>query len=170
MDLIVSNIFKPNKMNSIQNVTVNYPTLTLVNIYIYIYIYIYPIQTFPFYALLHFLQNWPKLHGSLSLLVGFPQPFGLSHKIIVYLHAAFNICLKVFLFSGVFLFPFYLSFKTNWVTKTIISSFLFCFSVLGRAKVPVDGVHVKNMSPIFLANIVIPHWYRMFFSKCSLKE
>ena len=36
MDLIVSNIFKPNKMNSIQNVTVNYPTLTLVikNIYI----------------------------------------------------------------------------------------------------------------------------------------
>ena len=132
-------------------------------------IYMYSIQTFTFYTLLHFLQNWPKLHGSLSLFVGFPQPFGLSHTIIIYLHAAFNSCLKVFLFSGGFLFLFYLSFKTNWVTKTIIS-FLFCFSVLGRAKVPVDRVHVKNMSPIFLANIVIPHWYRMFFSKCSLKE
>lgn len=30
MDLIVCNIFKPNKMNSTQNVTLNYPTLTLV--------------------------------------------------------------------------------------------------------------------------------------------
>lgn len=113
MDLIVSNIFKPNKMNSIQNVTVNYPTLTFV---IKINIYLYPIQTFPFYTLLHFLQNWPKLHGSLSLLVGFPQPFGLSHKIIVYLHAAFNIRLKVFLFSGVF-FGFFFTFhskQTGW--------------------------------------------------------
>lgn len=124
MDLIVSNIFKPNKMNSIQNVTVNYPTLTFV---IKINIYLYPIQTFLFYTLLHFLQNWPKLHGSLSLLVGFPQPFGLSHKIIVYLHAAFNIRLKVFLFSGVFFVSFLLFIQNKLGDKdhNLLLSFLF---------------------------------------------
>lgn len=37
-DLRVCNIFKPKKMNSIQNVTVNYPTLTLVIKKKYIYI------------------------------------------------------------------------------------------------------------------------------------
>lgn len=117
VDLIVSTVFKLNKLNLIQNVTMNHPTLLLSK----------KTNTTPSTLFLDYLYHmgYKTDHHSMVVFpfVGFPQPFGLHHIVITYLHAALKLSLDGFL-----CLLFYFSFKSSWVRKNTITSFLFCFS------------------------------------------